>query len=134
MPKHFGRRNGDRHKGTIPTSLENGVVREREFRDLEFSTVQHPPEHLAWSQDFDTKRDTVRLNTAVNERTHAIEVPAGQRELNSRHADLPALCTSSVLPRTPHFGVEMISASTGRHNCCSLRMKSVNSPGAIGRV
>src|SRR5262249_12925571 len=53
--------------------------------DLEFLVVEHALEALARAQHLDVEIDAVGLDAPVHQRTSAVIVPAGERELKIGH-------------------------------------------------
>src|SRR5262245_66237001 len=87
MTEDFGERDRHRHEWALAAAFERCVGGERKLGDLELLFVEHALEGLARTQNLDIEVDALRLHAPVDQRTGAIVVPAGERELEIGHKD-----------------------------------------------
>src|SRR5262249_8113200 len=85
MTEDFGERDRHRHERALAAAFERRVRRERKLGDFELLVVQHALEGLARTQNLDLEVDALRLHAPIDQRTGAVVVPAGERELEIGH-------------------------------------------------
>src|SRR5262249_41887322 len=85
MTEHLRERDGHRHERALAAAFERRVGGKRKLGDLKFLVVQHALEGLTRTQNLDLEVDALRFHASVDQRTGAVVVPAGERELEIGH-------------------------------------------------
>ena len=88
MPKHprWKHRNGDEPRVTL--RAQDRVGRQRHFRAVELSVIEHAPERLARAQRNESQIDAFGLDPAVDQRLGAVVTAAGQCEFQFFHGNV----------------------------------------------
>src|SRR5262245_44061581 len=100
MTEDFGKRDRHRHEGALTAALERRVGGERKLGDLELLVVEHALEGLARTQHLDVEVDARGLHAPVDQRTGAVVVPAGERELEIGHGTTYEVASCAGRKRT----------------------------------
>src|SRR5262249_758991 len=98
MTEDFGKRDRHRHEGALTAALERRVGGERKLGDLELLVVEHALEGLARTQHLEV--DGRGLHAPVDQRTGAVVVPAGERELEIGHGTTYEVASCARRKRT----------------------------------
>src|ERR1700730_3022899 len=87
MAKHPRRKYRYGDEPRVALRAQDGVGRQRHFRDVELFVIEHAPERLARPQRNEGQVDALGLNAAVDQRLGAVVAAAGHSEFELGHGE-----------------------------------------------